>query len=86
MTLMSPLVTGVHHHKGLRRHGGGAPPMGVVVRVVTRHVGAWRWAGLQGYRAAGWCLFCYRHNFVNFLDWPLNFSTDCREPGDARLF
>ena len=28
-------------HKGLRRHGGGAPPMGVVVRVVTRRVAAW---------------------------------------------
>ena len=41
INLMSPLVTGVHHHKGLRRHGGGAPPMGVVVRVVTRHVAAW---------------------------------------------
>jgi hypothetical protein len=39
MTLMSPLVTGVHHHKDLRRHGGGAPPMGgVVVRVVATHV------------------------------------------------
>ena len=42
MTLTSPLVTGVHHHEGLRRHDGGAPPMGVVVRVVTRHVAAWR--------------------------------------------
>jgi hypothetical protein len=30
MTLMSPLVIGVHHHRGLRRHGGGAPLMGVV--------------------------------------------------------
>jgi hypothetical protein len=28
MTLMSPLVTGVHHHRGLWRHGGGAPLMG----------------------------------------------------------
>ena len=32
MTLASPLVVGVHHHNGLRRHGGGAPSMGVVVR------------------------------------------------------
>jgi hypothetical protein len=85
MTLMSPLVTGVHHHNGLRRHGGGAPPTGVVVRVVARHV---LHGGRQGCRATwlqgpGWCLFYYRHNFVSFLDWPLNFSTDCREPRDA---
>jgi hypothetical protein len=39
MTLMSPLATGVHHHKGLRRHGGRAPPMGgVVVRAVAKHL------------------------------------------------
>jgi hypothetical protein len=55
MTLMSPLVTGVYHHKGLRRHGGGAPPTGVVARVVARHVAAWRdgcsrAAGLHGCR------------------------------------
>jgi hypothetical protein len=37
-------------------------------------------AGLHSYLAAGWCMFYYRHNFVNFLDWPLIFSTDCREP------
>ena len=76
MTLMSPLVTGVRNHKGLRRHGGGAPPMGVVVRVVTRHVAAWWSAGLQGCRAARWCLFYYRYNFVNFLDWPLIFRAN----------
>ena len=51
MTLMSPLVTGVHQRKGLRRHGGGAPPMGAVVRAATRRVAAMvvgRAAGLQG--------------------------------------
>ena len=80
MTLMSPLVTGVYHHKGLWRHGGGAPPTGVVVRV-TGWPGMWlhggsRAAGLQGCRAAGWCMFYYRHNFVNFLDWPLIFRAN----------
>jgi hypothetical protein len=40
--------------------------MGVVVRVVARHVAAWRLVGLQGYRTAWWRLFYYRHNCVNF--------------------
>jgi hypothetical protein len=55
MILMSPLVTGVHHHEGLRRHGGGAPPTGVVARVVAtgQACGCMAVAGLQGYRAAG---------------------------------
>ena len=51
MTLMSPLVTGVHQRKGLRRHGGGAPPMGVVVRVATRRVAATLHGGRQGCKA-----------------------------------
>ena len=71
MTLMSPLVTGVHHHRGLRRHGGGAPLMGGVGYAwwPGTCTDAWWLVGLQGCRAAGWCLFYYRHNFVNFLDW-----------------
>ena len=82
MTLMSPLVVCVHHHEGLRRHGGGAHLMGgAVVRVVARHLhGCMVVGGLHGYRAAGWYLFYCRHTLVFLLDWPLSFSTDCREP------
>jgi hypothetical protein len=55
MTLMSPLATGVHHHKGLRRHGGEAPLIGAtVVHAVARHVhgcmAVGRVVGLQGCR------------------------------------
>jgi hypothetical protein len=54
MTLMSPLVTGVHHHEGLRRNSGGAPPMGVVVRVrgdqACGCMAVGRAAGVQGCR------------------------------------
>ena len=71
MTLMSPLVTDVHHHRGLRRHGGGAPLMGGVgyagrwVRAVARHLhgcmAVGRAAGLQG----GVC-------FTIVITWPIS--------------
>ena len=78
MTLMSPLVTGVHHHRGLRRHGGGAPLMGGVGYAwwPGTCTDAWWLVGLQGCTAAGWCLFYYRHSLANFLDWPLIFRAN----------
>jgi hypothetical protein len=51
MTLMSPLVTGVHHHKGLRRNGVGAPPMGVVRWWCAWCPGMWLHGGRHGYMA-----------------------------------
>ena len=38
--------------------------------------------------AAGWCLFYYRYNFVNFLDWPLILAriVENRETRHSSLF
>ena len=78
MTLILPLVTSVHHHRGLRRHGGGAPLMGGVGYAwwPGTCTDAWWLVGLQGCKAAGWCLFYYRHSLANFLDWPLIFRAN----------